>query len=264
MFPRILHIYGPIWINSYGVMIALGFLTFLYLFYKDKIRKRIIDDERFFNAVFYGLFAGIIGGRLFSVITDFSFFKNNLIEIFYPWVGGFGLLGSVFAVLIFELYYLKKHNVPAVLLLDRAVIYAPLIHAIGRWGCFLAGCCYGKVATNCSYSVVFTNPIGLAPLHIPLHPTQLYFSFASLLIFLLMFFVFQKKFRKPGQLIFIYLILESLSRFYLDFYRGDKKTFLYKCFGSFCFDFSSVQLIAFSTFIVAILGFFFISIKRNK
>lgn len=264
MFPRILHIYGPLWINSYGVMIALGFLTFMYLFYKDEIRKKIIDDEAFFNVVFFGLFAGIIGGRIYAVITEFDFFRDNLIEIFYPWIGGFGILGSIFGVLIFEFFYLKKHGVPAFLLLDRAVIYAPLMQAIGRWGCFLAGCCYGSVATDCSCSVVFTNPVGLAPLNIPLHPTQLYFSFASFLIFLLMFFVFQKKFVKRGQLIFIYLTLESLSRFYLDFYRGDKIPLIQKCFGSFCFDISSVQLIALLSFVVAIIGLVLVSLKFRK
>lgn len=263
MFPRILHIYSPLWINSYGVMIAIGFLSFMYLFYRDEKRKQIVGDELFFNTVFYGLIAGIVGGRLYEVIVDFNLFKNNLIEVFYPWVGGFGILGSILGVLFFEYFYLKKHNVPVLPLLDRAVIYVPLMQSIARWGCFFAGCCYGKIATNGSCSVVFTNKHGLAPLHVPLHPSQLYFSFASFLIFLLMYFFFQKKFTKNGQLLFIYLTLESISRFYLDFYRGDREVDFIRCFGSICFELSKVQVISLALLIFAILGLILVSIPRT-
>ncbi|MFH1643877.1 MAG: prolipoprotein diacylglyceryl transferase [bacterium] len=262
MFPRILHIYGPLWINSYGVMIAIGFLVFMYLFYKDKKRKQIIDDELFFNTVFYGLIAGIVGGRLFAVVTDFELFRHNLIEIFYPWVGGFGITGSILGVLFFEYFYLKKNNIAVLPLFDRAVIYAPLMQSIARWGCFFAGCCYGKVSQNCAYSVVFTNKEGLAPLNVPLHPTQLYFSFASFLIFLLMYFFFQKKFSKNGQLLFIYLTLESISRFYLDFYRGDREIDFIKCFGPVCFELSKIQVISFVIFIFAIIGLVLVTVVR--
>ena len=261
MYPRLIHIYGPVWIHSYGVMVALGFLIFLYLFYKDKKRCVIIQDDLFFNAVFIGLFAGIIGGRLITIVTDFEFFKDNLIEIFYPWVGGFGMIGSILGVLITVPFYLKKHSVPIFPLLDRAVIYAPLIQAIARWGCFLAGCCYGKPATPSTiFSVVFTNEQGLAPLNIPLHATQLYSSFVSFLIFLFMFFLFQKVFFKRGQLLFIYLMLESLSRFSIDFFRGDrsflKNEYLVKAFDNW---FSFTQLIALIVLIFAIIGFAWVS-----
>jgi len=261
MYPRLIHIYGPVWIHSYGVVIALGFLMFLYLFYKDTKRCTIIQDDLFFNVVFIGLLAGIIGGRLITVVTDFEFFKDNLIEIFYPWVGGFGLIGSILGVLITVPFYLKKHNVPIFPLLDRAAIYAPLIQAIARWGCFFAGCCHGKPATASTiFSVVFTNEDGLAPLNIPLHATQIYSSFASFIIFLFMFFLFQKVVFKRGQLLFIYLMLESLSRFSIDFFRGDrtflKNEYLIKVFTNW---FSTSQLIALIVLIFAIIWFFGVS-----
>ena len=77
MCPRLIHIYGPLWIQGYGLMIAVGFLLFTYLFYKDSRRCKIISSEHFFNSIFVGLVAGIVGGRLFFVFYDNqSFFQK--------------------------------------------------------------------------------------------------------------------------------------------------------------------------------------------
>ncbi len=249
MYPRLLHIYGPLWINSYGFMIAVGLLIFVYLSYKDKKRAEIISPDLFFNTIFIGLIAAIIGGRILAVISEWKIFSQNFIEIFYPWIGGFSILGTILGILITIPIYLKYYNIPVLPVFDLIAIYAPLMQAISRIGCFLAGCCYGKVAgPNIFWSVIFTNPDSLAPLNIPLHPTQLYLSLASFLIFLIILSISKKFKYKNGQILFTYLILESISRFTIHFWRADQDPYS--------------QPIAIGIFIFAIAGLIYTQ-KRN-
>ncbi|MBU1008004.1 prolipoprotein diacylglyceryl transferase [Candidatus Dependentiae bacterium] len=99
-------------------------------------------------------------------------------------------------------------------------MYVPLLQSVARVGCFLAGCCYGA-PTKQWWGVTFSSLHSLAPLHVPLHPTQLYSSLASLSIFFILYFVSKRIYRIPGTLVLLYLILESCSRFTVDLWRGD-------------------------------------------
>ena len=105
-------------------------------------------------------------------------------------------------------------------------------HAIGRMGCFFAGCCYGK-AFDLPWSVTFTNPDSLASVNIPLHPTQLYSFVANLLIFIFLWF-FRKRKRYDGQLFWIYVFLYGVSRFLIEIFRGDFR-------GNFLFEILSIS-----------------------
>lgn len=266
MYPKILNIYGKISINSYGVMIALGFLLFIYLSYKNPKRAKIISSDAFLNTIFIGFISAVIGGRLFFVFEEWHSFENKL-EIFYPWIGGFGLLGSIIGVLITLPVYLYFKNVKILPFFDLISIYAPLMQAISRIGCFLAGCCYGAVCDkNMLWSVVFTNPESLAPLNMHLHPAQLYSSLASFLIFILIYL--RSKFSyKTGQILFLYLILESISRFSVDFWRGSrdfiqKNSFLGNFINKFIYKsnlLSYSQLVAVLIFVFAAIGFLWVS-----
>ena len=213
MFPRILHLYGPLWIHSYGVMIALGFTVFLWLTYRHPTRIKLISGELYLNTVFLGLLSGIIGGRLLFVITEWEYFLHHPFNIIAPWEGGLVVLGAIIGVLVVVPAYLVYHKIKALELIDLTCLYAPLMQAIARFGCLFAGCCYGKVALDLPWAVTFTNPDGFAPLHLPLHPTQMYLALASFSIFLALPLFKKIVVTKPGQLTFIYLILESISRF---------------------------------------------------
>ena len=259
MCPRLLHIYGPLWINGYGTMLAVGFAIFMYLLFNDKRTNKLISTETLSNTLFLSVIIGIVGGRISAVLENFDLFEENIWEIFFPWIGGLGILGSIIGILLFLPFYLRLKNVQILPLLDLAAIYAPIIQAIGRIGCFLAGCCYGlPVSSNYIFAIKFTNPNGLAPLNIYLHPTQIYISVASLIIFLIMYFGLQKILFKQGQLLFSYLILESCSRFFIDFFRGDRT------FSSTIGFFSFFQLIAIFLFIFSIIGLIYVTIKSKK
>jgi phosphatidylglycerol:prolipoprotein diacylglycerol transferase len=104
------------------------------------------------------------------------------------------------------------------------VLAPPLVlaQAIGRMGCFMAGCCYGK-PTEFPWAVTFKNPNTLAPMGVPLHPTQLYHSIANLIIFCILFFFIRKRKQFNGQILCLYLCMYSIARFFLEFFRGDIK-----------------------------------------
>ncbi len=73
------------------------------------------------------------------------------------------------------------------------------------------------------WAVVFKDPQSLAPLGIPLHPTQLYHALGCFLIFFMLILIKRYKLRPYGQLFLIYLILHSISRFFIEFFRGDPR-----------------------------------------
>jgi phosphatidylglycerol:prolipoprotein diacylglycerol transferase len=142
-------------------------------------------------------------------------------EWFTFWQGGLAILGAIIGIIISATVYTRIHKIPTLPFFDLMAIYAPLLQSISRVGCFLAGCCYG-MQSNSWLSVTYTDELSLAPLGSPLYPTQLFSSFALLIIFILMYGVLQHIYKKPGQLLCWYLILESSERFIIDFWRADR------------------------------------------
>ncbi len=217
---ELLHIYGPFSIHSYGLFIALGILIFAWLTKKHALFKQLKLENKFTEILMLGIVAGLVGGRLLSIICEPGEF-NSIVAMIAPWQGGFSILGSVLGVLLILPWYLKKINIPILPFFDLIAIFAPLIVAIGRIGCFFSGCCHG-ITTALPWAVQYTDLQSIAPLHIAIHPTQLYSSGLSFLIFILIYFLIQHKYKKPGQLVFIYLMLAVTSRFVVDFWRADR------------------------------------------
>lgn len=219
MHKELFHIYGPLAINSFGLMIIIGLVVFSALFLSDPKRAKLIGTDDYFNALSLGILVGIIGGRALFVITNLDTF-SHWTEIFEFWMGGFSLLGGLLALVIALPLYLHKKRVNIIALLDLAAVYAPLLQAISRIGCFFAGCCYG-IPTTCTFGVI--NPHYSHSMAV--HPTQLYSAGALFIIFLLMYVIFQKLCTKPGQLLCIYLIVMCIERFTIDFWRADPQFF---------------------------------------
>lgn len=264
MCPRLIHLYGPVWIASYGVMIALSFLVFLLCTLYHPIRKKFISEEMYQNALFIGLFSGIMGGRILGVITEWESFSNNWIEIFYPWVGGFMVLGSIIGVLSIAPLYLYYNRIQILPLLDLAALYGPLMQAIARFGCLFSGCCYGIPATTDAwYAVQFSDPVGAAPLGIWLHPTQLYASLASFVIFLLMQIMYRNTQIKRGQLIFSYLTLESLARLAVDFWRDDRGNLTVFTFvNDYTVSLSQAQILSGLFLLLSLIGLLIVTVQQ--
>ncbi len=107
---------------------------------------------------------------------------------------------------------------------DLLVLGLPIGEAIGRIGCFFAGCCYGK-PTDLPWAIIFTHPQSLAKLGVPLHPTQLY-SFLKALIVFFILLGFRRYKKGDGQLIWIYILLYAIGRLIIEPFRGDERGLL--------------------------------------
>ena len=216
----LLHIYGPIALHSYGFMIAIGLLAFIYLIRRDPRFRSLNLESHLIPAIMIGIVAGILGGRALFFATHPELFRQ-FTDLFSFWEGGFSILGSVIAIACTIPAYLWYYQIPMVRALDIIATYAPLLQSISRIGCFFAGCCFG-VPTTKPWAIVYTDTGSIAPLYVCLHPTQLYSAALLLLIFSFMYFIGRTWLKKPGQQACTYFFAMALERFMVDFWRGDR------------------------------------------
>lgn len=217
MHPILINI-GPVTIYSYGFFIALAFIVGL-LWARHEARTRGLDPRLIADAGFYIILAAIVGSRLLYVLLNPSYFLSNPLEILFFWKGGLVFLGGVILAAVTLLWFFYRQGLSIWPWLDCLAPGIALGQAIGRIGCFLAGCCYGK-ATSVPWAVTFTNEHSLAPLNVPLHPTQIYHALAGLITFVLLL-AFKRVFKGEGQIMGLFLVLYSLFRFNIEFFRGD-------------------------------------------
>ena len=219
MYP-VLFSYGPFRIYTYGFFLALAFLTAMYVAGREA-KRRGGRPEQIYDLTFYGIIATIIGSRLMDVILKWDYFAAHPLEIFMLWKGGLAFQGGLILGLLTILFYIYRHQMALWTTLDIMAVAMPLGQFIGRLGCFMAGCCYGKEC-HLPWAVTFNNPDTLGPVGVPVHPTELYESFLSLGVF---FFLLWLRHRQtfPGQILGVYLLLAGAVRFFVEFFRGDER-----------------------------------------
>ncbi len=218
-----IHLFG-FTIATYGLLILTGFIIgiVIALFRADKHNQK---KEDVFYASLFAVIGLIIGAKLVYLLINIPYIINNfqaMIKnpqyIIAMLQGGFVFYGGLAGAIILMYVYTKKYKIDFIDLVETLTPSFPLIHAFGRLGCFLAGCCYG---------IPFKAPIGMrfsqslvAPNNVELFPVQLLESFLNILIFTFLFIYARKK-RSKGNLIRIYLILYSIARFFLEYLRYD-------------------------------------------
>jgi phosphatidylglycerol---prolipoprotein diacylglyceryl transferase len=123
-------------------------------------------------------------------------------------------------------FYIRRVKLP---LWTTTDVFAPGIalgHAVGRFGCFFAGCCWGK-PTDVPWAITFHDPFTAlntgTPLGLPLHPTQLYEAGAEGLILAILLLSESRGHKYPGRTFWLYMLLYAISRFIIEFYRGDPR-----------------------------------------
>ncbi|MEN6349809.1 MAG: prolipoprotein diacylglyceryl transferase [Syntrophomonas sp.] len=209
--------WGPITVYSWGFMLAVAVITGM-LGAGKILSRQGMDKEIVFDLVIIMVVCGLLGGRfLYISIYEWEPFLADPLMVLNPGVAGIsGMVwyGSMLGGFLGFVAYIWKKRLPFWTLADIFAPFVALGYAIVRIGCFLAGCCYGKVCTL-PFAVVFPNVDA-----IPRHPTQLYSSGINLLLFLfLIWFLPRKKF--PGQVFLIYMMAYSIYRFFMEFLRAN-------------------------------------------
>ncbi|MGA9753756.1 MAG: prolipoprotein diacylglyceryl transferase [Desulfobaccales bacterium] len=208
---------GPIKIFTYGFLLALAFLSAIFVAGREA--KRLgLPPGKFFDLCFYLILAALVGSRLLYVLLELRTFAAHPLKIFALWEGGLVFHGGVILALIVAFLYIRRHQLPWRLTLDALAIGLPLGQFFGRLGCFMAGCCYGS-PSDLPWAVVFNNPNTLCPLRVPLHPAQLYEAFLALGVFGFLYW-FRPRKRFAGQMILMYFCLAGLVRFVVEFFRS--------------------------------------------
>jgi len=252
---ELIHIYGPFSIQSYGLMILIGVLVFMWRASRNILCKKYLTPDQFINLVTAGIIVGIIGGRLLHVVTDSAAYESWF-DVLKVWEGGFSILGTVIAIVIWLPWYTRRHHIPIMPILDLAALYAPLLQSISRLGCFFAGCCYGTATSSC-WGIAYSNPALPELYGKMLHPTQLYSSAALLIIFLILRFVIFPRTQGKGFIMCWYLIFIGIERCLVDFWRADRVGV------GIVGPFSWYQLIALAISATGLVGFY-VLMRRSK
>ncbi len=222
MFPDLFSI-GPVTIHTYGLFVAIGFLAGLMVTVRIA-RTEGIPAQQVMDMGFIMIVSAIVGSRIMYILINPTHYFHRPLEILKIWQGGLVFSGGIIGVILVMAWYGRRHGLSLWKIGDLWSPAAALGQAVGRIGCFMAGCCFGK-PTDVNWAVVFTHPQSLAPKHIPLHPTQLYHSLSGFIIFGILLALRRKK-GFDGRILLWFLILHSTARLLVERFRGDLRGIL--------------------------------------
>jgi phosphatidylglycerol:prolipoprotein diacylglycerol transferase len=214
---------GPVRVAWYSIMVALAVVTLLAWALVSVKKDHRLTSDLVINAALVGIPSGIIFSRLLHVIDLWDYYSRNPGKI----IGGEGLsiwgavLGAAIGIWLYSLIS-KKFSFGH--LADMIAPGIILAQAVGRVGCTLNGCCYGKT-TSLPWAFVYTNPNTHAPIGIPVHPTQVYEIIFNLIVFGILW-MFRGRLKRDGTVFLVYLSLYSFWRLGIDFIR-DGTPFLF-------------------------------------
>src|SRR5438477_1631560 len=224
MYPRLFEL-GPVTVYTYGVLLAAAYLLGLRLA-MVRARHRGLDATRVLDLGIYIIISALVGAKLLLLITDFQTFRNDPRELFTLARSGGVFYGGLIVAVSVALWYIRRAGLPLWTTCDAFAPGIALGHVIGRFGCFFAGCCYGK-PTSVPWAITFTDPFAAAnvgtPLNTPLHPTQLYEAGAEFAILMILLSTERKGRPFAGRTFWLYLLLYAISRFIIEIYRGDPR-----------------------------------------
>jgi phosphatidylglycerol:prolipoprotein diacylglycerol transferase len=213
---------GPLTLRTYGALIALAFLAALRMS-KWAVQLRGIPEKFLMDLSIILVFSGILGARLFYVLLNWRYYSEHVLDSFKVWEGGLVFYGGFLIAAVAGVFYCRKYKISVPVMADCVAPALAMGQAIGRWGCFFAGCCYGK-PTLLPWGVRFKDPASLAPLDINLHPVQIYEALGNVAISLILWRRLMKKPEAPaGQIFWLYILLYGVLRFAMELLRGDDR-----------------------------------------
>ena len=196
---------------AYVAGIAIGWLLCKKIFIKNSNLNEKFDDY-----ITYLIIGIIIGGRLgYIVFYNFTYYINNILDIFKIWEGGMSFHGGLIGVLIVSIIFARKNRQESFLYMDLVSLVAPIGIFFGRLANFINSELYGT-PTEVPWAVTFVQIDNLSR-----HPSQLYEAILEGLILFLLLLYFRKKdfLEKPGLISGIFLIFYSIFRFFIEFFR---------------------------------------------
>lgn len=241
MHPTLFRI-GSFQITTYGLMLAIAFATAGWLVLR-RGEKEGIPVDFLQNLMVAAMIAGLVGARALHVIVNLDYFRRHPFEIVFS-REGYVFYGGLLAGLGTAVFFIHRHRQDIWKIGDLIAPYLAMAQGIGRWGCFLFGCCFGRLS-SLPWAVRFprtidpaTDAIDGSPPYLdhrflgwidtdathslPIHPSQLYSSALGWLNFLFLLYL-RSRGGRPGELLLAYLIFYSVGRFLVEWTRGDPR-----------------------------------------
>lgn len=220
---------------GYGLMLMLAFLGAMTLAARRAAKERL-DPEVVYDLALWVFLGGLIGARLFYVVQYWGERVHSLVDVIKIWEGGIVLYGSLIGATVGLFAYWLLRRFPLLPTLDAIAPSLALGVALGRFGCFLNGCCYGD-RCNLPWAVRFPKNSppwadqareglisGTAALSLPVHPTQIYSSIDGLILLALLTAFYPLR-RRDGEVMALLLLTYPLSRFLIEWLRNDESVF---------------------------------------
>jgi len=210
---RVMFSIGPVTLYTYGLFVALGFLISTILILRDA-RKAGISQNTIFDCLMTVLISGLIGGRLLYVVINWEYYLQYPARALMFYEGGLAFQGALLAAILSGIIVARIKKISFWKTADLIAPYIALGQAIGRIGCFLNGCCYGKIVSS-GWKVQFPGET------VTRMPVQIYLSIGLFLLFFVLLKFRQKQFFS-GSVFAMYLIAYGMFRFLMDYLRGDE------------------------------------------
>jgi phosphatidylglycerol:prolipoprotein diacylglycerol transferase len=208
-------------VNLYGILISFSILLCI-LVAKSLTPKS--DEESLWGISLWAIIGGIIGARIYHVLSSLPYYIQNPLNIFSLWNGGLGIWGAIAGGCIGVLIYLRNNKENILSWLDILSVILPLGQAIGRWGNFFNNEIFGT-PTNLPWGLYV--PLNNRPKeYLPFtkfHPLFLYESALNFILFITLYLLYKKHKDNVTQGTFLSLYLGgySLIRFFLEYLRID-------------------------------------------
>jgi prolipoprotein diacylglyceryl transferase len=213
---------GPLQLRAYGLMIALGVIAAVWLTGKRIVERRIGKAEDASAIALWAVPAGIIGARIYHVVTDPQLFQGQWYKVVYIWEGGLGIWGGIGLGVAVGLWVAHRRGIPLLPLLDAAAPALALAQAIGRWGNYWNQELFGR-PTTLPWGLeidVQNRPDGYTQ-YATFHPTFLYESLWNLALCGVLLLIDRRHRLRPGRLFVVYVGGYTLARFFIERLRID-------------------------------------------
>ncbi len=214
---------GPLQLRAYGLMIALGVLAAVWLTGRRFEERGIGTREDAAGIALWAVPAGVIGARLYHVITDYQRFEDHPLDAFKVWQGGLGIWGGIALGTVVGVWAAKRRGMPLGLVITCATPALPLAQAIGRWGNWWNQELFGR-PTDLPWALEVSPAKAIAagyPAGTTFHPTFLYEFIWNLFLCVALIWVDHHVRLKPGRLFAVYVAGYCAARFFIERLRID-------------------------------------------
>lgn len=213
---------GPLSIHAYGLMIALGVIAAVWLLGRRLEASGAGTREDAGAISVWAVVAGVIGARVYHVVTDWQLFENDLGRIPQIWRGGLGIPGGILFGTLAAMWAFKRRGIAPVVGISAAAPTLPLAQAIGRWGNWWNQELFGK-PTDLPWGLELSPgkvPVGY-PVNTTFHPTFLYESLWNFALCGFLLWIDRRYRLRAGRLFLIYLVGYATGRFWVESLRID-------------------------------------------